>query len=154
MRKHQAMLIAAAFLAGCTAPAGTHGPNRANTAKMFEMPFPAVMLMQYEDGTEDFFEGKMFGHIGGSARYTFPDTPRGDCNGTYSTDGMSSMTCTDGFSFSFMYGKQAAKFSGVNVVRVDVDGVPTASAFGWGAKANRAAALNALASCPVGNCSL
>lgn len=138
-------------LSGCTSPVENNAANREDSAKMFEIKFPAVMLVQMENGDETFLEGSMFGHMSGSARYLFPDSDWGDCKGNYKKDGTASLVCTNGFDYTINYGKQRPKMSGVNVVKTVVDGQSSISAFGWGKDANLDAVQQAIAKNGVGS---
>jgi hypothetical protein len=140
--------IAALFtLSACEVPGmiAAH-KNDGKMSGMFEITFPAVMLIQIQEHEiEELLTGELIGHASGSAKYNLVGPTFGRCTGGYSKDGTNTLTCENGNSFTQNIGKQKAKMSGVNVLAGVNNGTPFISAFGWGKLATEAAVREAIA---------
>lgn len=110
--------------------------NQGKMTGMFEITFPAVMLVQLDDGTEELLTGDLIGHVTGSAKYDLTGPTWGHCTGGFSKEGESTLACGNGMQFSMDIGKQKPKMSGVNVVSGAALGNTFISGFGWGNDAN------------------
>lgn len=132
-------------LSGCELPVlMAAGANDGKMTGMFEITFPAVMLIKSDDGTDEFLVGDLIGHVSGSAKFNFVGPTFGTCTGASSKSGYTTMSCENGYSGSFETGEQKPKMSGVNVVSGSVDGYDFVSAIGWGKLANENAVRSAV----------
>lgn len=118
--------------------------NQGAMSGVFEVTFPAVLLVQITDVGEELLVGKLMGHANGSAKYDLTGPTWGHCIGGYSRDGVNSLSCENGFAISENVGKQRAKMSGVNVVAGTEQGKAYIAAFGWGNDANDSAVREAI----------
>jgi len=132
-------------LSGCEVPVMMAAKaNQGEMVGMFEIKFPAVLLVQIEDGTEELLKGHLLGHINGSAKFDLTGPTWGECTGASTKAGKTSLSCANGISLSMNTGKQKAKMSGLNVVAGQSLGHKFISAFGWGNDADEAKARLAL----------
>ena len=139
-------LLAITTLAGCEVPVMVAAKqNQGQMTGMFEITLPAVMIVQFEEGTEEVLTGDLIGHANGSAKYDLTGPTWGHCTGGFNKAGISSLTCENGTSVSVDIGPQRAKMSGTNVVAGEALGNEFVSAFGWGNDANEAAVRQAIA---------
>lgn len=114
--------------------------NQGKMSGMFEITFPAMMLVQRADGVEEILEGSLIGHANGNAKYDVTGPVSGRCTGAYTKNtGINTITCEGGFTYSENVGRQRAKMSGTNIATGIYDGVAYVGAFGWGNDANEAA---------------
>lgn len=145
-KKLAATLITMSALAGCESPVMIAADqNKGQMAGMFEIAFPAMMLVQQADGVEEILEGNLIGHVSGNARYNVNGPVFGQCTGVYTKNtGLSTITCEGGFSYSENVGRQRPKMSGTNIATGTYDGVAYVGAFGWGNNANEASVRQAI----------
>ncbi|MGB0497037.1 MAG: hypothetical protein ACPGID_01755 [Rubricella sp.] len=148
MFRRLALGAACAFaLAGCEVPVMmAASANQGEMTGMFEITFPAVLLIQVDDGSEEFLEGELRGHISGSSEFDLTGPTYGDCSGFMSREGSMEMTCSGGVTMAAEYGPQRAQMSGVRVQTGSVMGFDYISAFGWGNLATEDAVREAIAS--------
>lgn len=145
-RRLIAALLAVTTLSGCEVPVMIAAEqNQGKMTGMFEITFPAVMIVQFEEGTEEVLKGDLIGHANGSAKYDLSGPTWGHCTGGFSKPGISSLKCDNGASVSVDIGPQRPKMSGTNVVAGEALGNEFISAFGWGNDANEAAVRQAIA---------
>ncbi|MCV2864780.1 hypothetical protein [Defluviimonas sp. WL0075] len=116
---------------------------------MFEITFPATMLVAFDGGTEELLDGKLIGHANGSAKYDLTGPVWGHCTGGFTKAGISTLECENGMKITVDIGPQKPKMSGVNVVSGTALGVAFVSAFGWGNDANEGAVRAAVKSHPA-----
>ena len=108
----------------------------------FEVSFPAMMLVQLSDGSEELFTGNLAGYANGNAKYNLQGPTTGSCTGGYvKKTGINTITCENGFSYSENIGRRKAKMSGVNIAA----GTDFVGAFGWGNDANEESVRQAIA---------
>lgn len=139
-------LIVSSALSGCEVPVMIAADqNQGQMSGMFEITFPAMMLVQRSDGVEEILEGSLIGHANGNAKYDVTGPKSGRCIGEYiKKTGISKISCEQGFSYSENIGQQKAKMSGTNIATGTYDGVAFVGAFGWGNDANEASVRAAI----------
>lgn len=131
--KFLALGIALSLTGGCEVPVMMAASNnQGEMTGMFEITFPAVMLVQVEGQEEELLEGQLIGHVNGSAKFSLTGPNWGLCTGGTSRDGQTEMTCTNGMAIAMDTGKQKPKMSGIRVTRGEAFGSAFVSAFGWG----------------------
>ena len=120
-------------LSGCEIPVMiAAGANDGKVTGMFEITFPAVLLINFEDGTEELLRGTLAGNISGSAKFDLEGPTYGRCTGGSTKAGFTTMSCENGVNLSFNVGESKPKMSGVNVVSGTAIGHNYVSAMGWG----------------------
>ena len=145
IRKFVMSASAALFLAGCEVPVMIAADqNQGQMTGMFEITFPAVLLVRLENGEEELLNGSLIGHANGSARFNLTGPAWGECQGTASKSGTTSMSCSGGVEITMETGRQKARMSGVNVASGVHTGTGFVSAFGWGNDGNEAAVRAAI----------
>lgn len=146
LKKFLLALTASAALAGCEVPVMiAANQNQGAMTGMFEITFPAMMLVQLDDGREQILTGSLMGHASGNARYDLTGPVSGRCTGGYDKkSGINMLSCEDGFAYSEYVGPQRPKMSGVNVAEGTYEGAAFIGAFGWGNGANEASVRAAL----------
>ena len=118
MKKFLFASIACFTLSGCEVPVMIAADtNQGEMTGMMEITFPAVMIVQIEDGTEEILHGDLIGHANGSARYDLSGPNWGQCSGGFTRDGISTLACENGMELSVNIGRQRARMSGTNVDR-------------------------------------
>lgn len=146
MRKLILAAVAGLSVSGCEIPVMIAAEqNQGQMTGMFEITFPAVMLVAFEDGTEELLNGDLIGHANGSAKYDLTGPNWGHCTGGFDTSGISTLSCESGASVSVDIGPQRPKMSGTNVVAGNALGVNFVSAFGWGNNASEQDVRQAIA---------
>ncbi|WP_147125048.1 hypothetical protein [Shimia ponticola] len=136
---------AAILLSGCEVPVMiAAAQNDGQMTGAFEITFPAMMLVQFDDGSEELLPGELRGHANGSAEYTVTGPTWGTCEGKVTRAGDIDMTCDGGVAIKMNVGAQRPKMSGVNVASGVALGTPYKSAFGWGKSGTEAAVRAAL----------
>lgn len=135
----------AVLLAGCEVPVMIAADqNQGQMTGMFEITFPAALLVRPQQGSEELLTGTLIGHAKGSARFALTGPTWGDCRGTASKSGTTSMSCSGGIDITMETGRQKARMSGVNIASGTYDGTGFTSAFGWGNDGNEASVRAAL----------
>lgn len=119
--------------------------NDGEMVGMFEIAFPAVMLVSFDDGTEELLSGELIGHASGSSKINVTGPTWGKCTGIGKKSGEFTMTCENGLSMSQNGGKSKPKMSGVEVNRFAEGGKSGFAAMGWGKLANEASVRKAIA---------
>lgn len=136
----------ATLLMGCEVPVMIAAEqNQGKMTGIFEITFPAVLLVRTDDGDEELLRGELIGHANGSARFALDGPTWGHCTGTSTKAGTTTMQCAEGVDFTMETGRQKAKMSGINVSNGTFEGTAFVSAFGWGNDASEAAVRAALA---------
>ncbi|MDF1621359.1 hypothetical protein [Pseudothioclava nitratireducens] len=139
----QSMLAACAALglSGCEVPVmiaaeANDGKWLTKGRSVFEIEFPAVMIVQVERVGEEVLTGTLLGHANGTARYALTGPNWGACEGAYDKTGMSTFSCANGLGFSVNLGEQRAKMSGHHIVSGAHRGRNFVSILGWGNEAS------------------
>lgn len=114
--------------------------NQGQMTGVFEITFPATLLVRFDHGEEEILTGTLIGHANGSARFELFGPEWGNCQGTTTRTGFTRMSCSGGVQVEMETGHQKPKMSGVNVFA----GPEFVSAFGWGNDASEAAVRAAL----------
>ena len=138
--------LVSSTLMGCEIPVMMAAEkNQGRMTGMFEITFPAVMIVQFSEGTEEVLTGELIGHANGSAKYDLVGPNWGQCSGGFAKSGVSTLTCESGATVTVDIGPQKPKMSGTNVVAGEALGNEFVSAFGWGNDASEAAVRSAIA---------
>ena len=146
IRKTLVLGCALTFLAGCEVPVMIAADaNQGHMTGMFEITFPAVLLVQLEDGSEEFLSGEMRGQASGAAEFDLSGPTYGACSGTMARHGLMTMHCENGVSISMQTEPARPKMSGVRVAHGTAMDFGFVSAFGWGNLATEKAARDAIA---------
>lgn len=145
-------LASSFFLAGCEVPVMIAADqNQGRMSGMFEITFPAVMLVQLDDGSEEFLTGELLGHANGNAKYALKGPKSGNCSGSYTKKtGINTITCDSGFTYQENVGQQRSKMSGVNIAQGIYQGVSWIGALGWGNDATESSTRAAIAAHSAG----
>ncbi|PCD75725.1 hypothetical protein [Pseudothioclava arenosa] len=131
------------LLAGCEVPViiaaeANDGKWGGKGQSMFEIEFPAVMIVQVDGLEEEVLKGPLLGHANGTARYTLTGPNWGTCEGAYTKEGLSTMTCANGFDVAIDIGERRSKMSGHYIVSGEEKGHAFRSILGWGKEADEA----------------
>lgn len=146
LRNLAILAVISSALMGCEIPVMMAAEkNQGRMTGMFEITFPAVMIVQFAEGTEEVLTGELIGHANGSAKYDLVGPNWGQCSGGFAKSGISTLTCESGASVSVDIGPQKPKMSGTNVVAGEALGNAFISAFGWGNDGNEPAVRQAIA---------
>jgi hypothetical protein len=135
MNRFSGCFLAAGLIAvsGCdVAVIAAAEANRGQMTGMFEITFPAVMVVQFDDGAEEVLTGEFVGHISGSADWQLTGPTWGVCDGTTSKEGDISMICTSGLTSNMKIDPPGSKMSGISISEFESDGTRFVSGFGWG----------------------
>ena len=133
-------------LSGCEIPVMVAAnANQGQMTGMFEVTFPAVLLVQVEDGSEEFLTGEMRGKAAGTAEFDLAGPTYGACSGTMNRSGLMNMTCANGVSISAQTESSGPQMSGIKVIQGTAMEFGFVSAFGWGNMATETAVRTAIA---------
>ena len=145
MFKKALCILGITLLAGCEVPVMiAAAQNQGEMTGMMEITFPASMIVQFDDGTEEVLNGQLIGHANGSAKFNVVGPNWGTCAGSVTRDGVSTMLCDGGVNITTNVGKQRPKMSGVNVATGVALGTKYKSGFGWGNDGNEASVRAAI----------
>lgn len=146
--KWTAGVLVCLAVSGCEVPVMMAAD--ANDAKMsgvFEISFPAVLLVQVEGHGEEFLAGEMKGYANGNAKFDLTGPNYGQCVGDYKTSSqLLNLSCDNGVIVQQKVEEPTMKMSGVNVAHSVQDGQAILAVFGWGNDANEAAVRKAIES--------
>lgn len=150
--KKCALGAAIAFgLAGCEIPLMIAADaNDGQITGMFEITFPAVLLVQGPDGNEEFLTGDLRGYPNGESRFSLIGPTYGNCEGSSTPAGELVMSCDKVFDLVANIGSHRARMSGTYVLDSTWEGVRYVGAMGWGNDANEAAVRSAIAAAQPG----
>lgn len=138
-------------LAGCEIPVMiAAGANDAKMTGMFEITFPAMMLVQPQESPELLYEGTLVGKANGSAKFFMTGSDGSSCEGATTTKGVGQLTCDNGIVYPFPEQTERPKMSGINVSEGEMNGEPGVAAFGWGKLANEGALRSGIAEYSMG----
>jgi hypothetical protein len=138
-------LVLTASLSACEVPVMMAAEaNQGEMTGMFEITFPAVLLIQFDE-SEELLTGDLIGRASGSAKFDFTGPTFGHCTGAATKDGDTNMSCANGANITMNAGKPKKKMSGVFVIAGRAMDNDFISAMGWGNLANEATVRQAIA---------
>ncbi|WP_296423736.1 hypothetical protein [Yoonia sp.] len=138
-------------LAGCEVPVMIAADaNGGQMTGMFEITFPAALLVQTADGNEEFLTGDLRGYANGNSNFSFTGPTYGKCEGSSTSAGDMVMSCDNGLEWDHSLGRQRAKMTGTFVLDGTSEGIGYVGAMGWGNDANEAAVRLAIAEAQAG----
>lgn len=117
---------------------------------MFEVTFPAVLLVQTDNGTEEFMTGELRGYANGNSNFTLVGPTYGTCEGSSTAAGDMLMTCENGFNLDRNVGRQRARMTGTYVLNGSWNDTGYVGAMGWGNDANEDAVRAAISAASAG----
>lgn len=143
--------VVAFGLSGCEIPVMMAADaNDAEMTGMFEITFPAVLLVQTADGGEELLTGELRGYANGNSNFTLVGPDSGTCEGSSTAAGDMVMSCESGFQMDRNVGRQRARMTGTFVLDGSWQGVAYVGAMGWGNDANEPAVRAAIAAAQAG----
>jgi hypothetical protein len=137
-------LLATTLLSGCAAAflGAAAVVEGGRITGVGEATFPAMMLVELPDGSEQLLTGDLEERINGRAAYTLTGPVWGECQGVEQR-GQNRLTCADGTELSFATPVEGPKMSALHVTNARTAGGPVRLAFGWGRDSAREGVLRA-----------
>lgn len=133
------------LLSGCEIPVMIAAEqNDAEMTGMFEITFPAVLLVQTSDGGEEFLTGELRGYANGNSNFTLVGPTYGTCQGSSTSAGDMLMVCENGFQMDRNVGRQRARMTGTFALEGTWEGTDYIGVMGWGRDASEDAVRSAL----------